>query len=424
MPKEEKHRAYWTCACGGWTWAHTSTIACHKCGKHPTKAATQWVGASAAKWQAASCGKVAAAWAAAKPGNVGGHAPRSGNGDKPTASAPLQEWVVQPRGRKQQRSARREAAATGDQVEPINVDDDMEVAEEPSILQQLEAARKRVAEFEAVGDAAREAIPGFDVLLEAARAKRDQLQKDRKATRPVHWRLVEAQRLAKAKGDALDRAHKRVSTLREQHDQILAKITEDELEIIKAKQALIDADNAVAKILGELAEEAKPATEPVSRAADATVAAAEGLAQQLAALPAALAAKNAEAAVAAIQLQFIALVAQLRGDTKHDGSTAGGDGNAATSPNCDDLPNNVRHGLSRKLPRASGRRGTSPSVDHEDEDFSEAESRSRSRGEERLTSAELSAVTSSQRLDDMGFITTASSDPYDGAAAGSVGQRR
>ena len=77
---------------------------------------------------------------------------------------------------------------------------------EPTQQQQLELAKKRVSELEAIGDAARDAIPDFNKLLRDANDKRDRLQRARKASRPVHWRLVEAQGQSKTKAAAFDRA--------------------------------------------------------------------------------------------------------------------------------------------------------------------------------------------------------------------------
>ena len=130
-------------------------------------------------------------------------------GDKPRGTD--EGWVEQPTGRKAQRKAKREAAqaleaavsavAVKDgQAAVIAVDEDMPEPLEPSVLQQLETAKQRVHELDAIGDAARAAIPGFSVMLEAAKAHRDGLQKERKAARPARWRLVQG--CASANADA------------------------------------------------------------------------------------------------------------------------------------------------------------------------------------------------------------------------------
>ena len=294
----------------------------------------------------------------------------------------------------------------------------MEVVGEegPALLQQLESARRKVSELEAIGDAAREEIPGFEGVLDAAREKRDQLQRERKASRPVHWRLVEAQRQAKTKAEALDKSQKKLDHLRQEHDKIQANIATQETELVKAQLALTEADSAVAAIYQEFAAETKPAADGTLKA---TVAAAEGLAKQVDALPAALQSSNAEAAVIAIQKQIFSLLANLRDDTSGVGEAVN-TGDIGTPSYDAKVSQRARPNGSL---RSSGRRGTSPSVGHDSDAFSDAVCRSRSR--ERLTAAEQAAAASSRRLDDMGFNVKATSDAYvDVAGASSSMQQR
>ena len=285
----QKNDLYWVCKCSSWTWA--SKPQCHGCGK----AAPSWSQQRKA--------------VATSENGVGDNVPRSANGENPARDAPLQSWVVLPKGRRKQRRARKEATLAADQVEPrveevvLCEDEKMDDTASPSVPQQLEAARKKLAEFEAIGESAREAIPGFDVLLGAAREQRDQLQRDRKASRPVQWRLVEAQRSAKAKADAVERTQKQLFSLRKEADTIQEKLAEQESELARFRVALSEADGAVAAIFGEIAAEAKPEKDAIPRASDCAVATAAGLALQVNALPAAIASSNGEAAFLAIQQQ-------------------------------------------------------------------------------------------------------------------------
>ena len=218
--------------------------------------------------------------------------------------------------------------------------------------------------MEAVGEAAKAAIPNYAEALDSARANRDQLQRERKASRPVRWRLVEAQGSAKSKADHLDKAHKKMDALQAQHDELQGKVAEQKLEIARANQALLEADSAVAKILEEIADESRAVadTQPV-RTTQQVMGAVEGLAMQVQALPSAMAARNAEAAISAIQQQIAALLSSLR-----------------------------------------------PVEDDGDDESSEAGCRSR--GREELTPAEQEATSKSRRLEDLGFSVTTGSDPY------------
>ena len=70
----------------------------------------------------------------------------------------------------------------------------------------------------------------------------------------MQWRLVEAGRQAKAKGAALERCEATIARLREEHAKLPARICEHELERDKARPALSEADEAVAKVHAEIAQ--------------------------------------------------------------------------------------------------------------------------------------------------------------------------
>ena len=376
-------------------------------------------------------------------------------------------WVEQPTGRKAQRKAKREAAqaleaavsaaAVKDgQAAAIAEDEDMPEPLEPSVLQQLETAKQRAHELDAIGDAARAAIPGFSVLLEAAKAHRDGLQKERKAARPVRWRLVEAQGCAKAKADALEKAQVRLASSRADLEacQLACQLAEADLE--KSTVALCEADAAVARVLAEVADAAKPS---VAQADDATVAAtANVLVQQLGALSTAVASNNTDAAIAAIQHQCARLLTFMPGIQRfpmgpqqavpmapapvappvpnapvapapvtavpinHDGVSPMVATLAAPAPAAQPSVAPVLHAAVNP-PRGNGRRGTSPPpIDDSDLDDVDCIDRdgSRSRTPDRPTPAESAAVAQTRRLEDMGFVTTATADPY-GAVPAHVG---
>ena len=118
------------------------------------------------------------------------------------------------------------------QAAVIAEDEDMPEPVEPSVMQQLETAKQRAHKLDAIGDTARAAIPGFSVLLEAAKAHRGGLQKERKAARPVRWRLVEAQGCAKAKADALEKAQVKLASSRADLEacQLACQLAEADLE--------------------------------------------------------------------------------------------------------------------------------------------------------------------------------------------------
>ena len=84
---------YWVCACGGWTWADRSS--CHGCGRRPDPATAGWL----------------RGLALAKPGPAQKHGGARGDGGStPTEKATLEEWMVQPRGKRNQARARARAA--------------------------------------------------------------------------------------------------------------------------------------------------------------------------------------------------------------------------------------------------------------------------------------------------------------------------
>ena len=81
---------YWTCSCGRWSWI--SKKSCVGCGAPPPS----WVLDARASTTAAA----------------GNGAARSANGEQPTLSVAVADYVTQPKGKRQQAKARGVATAT------------------------------------------------------------------------------------------------------------------------------------------------------------------------------------------------------------------------------------------------------------------------------------------------------------------------
>ena len=374
----QKHgRTYWYCPCGRWTWASKSS--CIGCKSPPPSWVQQRL-------------------LAAHP-----VAPTNAEEQSPNASG-SGAWVSQPRNKRQQSKARAQATAAAERSagDDAQMDDVVDISgdeDEQPVTNDLESVRKRVSALEAVDAAARDSIPGFDEILEAARNERDELQRSRRAARPVHWRLVEAQAQAKSKGEAVAQAQTRLAALQQEQEKLSTSIAITKQDLLRAKDMLTAADEAVADIYKEIASESRHAPDLSSSAATShAVQAAQGIATQLGALPAALVSGNAESAVVAIQQQVAALVACLQ--------------SPGTLPSPQIVPPFVP-GATRPCSRPSGRRGTSPA---RSDASGSSTSRSRSsRVTSKATEAEICAGRQ-HRLDDLGFRITAASDPYDSAS--------
>ena len=393
-------RTYWVCSCGRWNWASkTECIGCHA-------PPPDWI-----VQLRAHNGKKS-------------EAPRNADGDGPKPSLPLDAFVEQPVGKRPQAKARAqarvaaEAAAVsraanaqrdGEPAEVMEVDDD-----EPHGTDCLEDARQKVSEYEAVGTKARASIPDFDLLLAAARSERDELQRSRRAARPFRWRLVEAESNAKAKSDARSLAQSHLDSLRGELEKLQTSIRVADEEFARASEELSAANAAVAAIYAELAGESKADAAAAQRVDTGCAAqAAQGVAAQIQALPAAFVSGNTESAVRALQCQFDALLGYLDVPSVPHGVAQGASGFPANTG----VPLVAAAGDVGSHVHSSGRRGTSPlRASRASDSGSDAGSDGRSRSRDRTADATEDEIRAGRqrRLDDHGFSAAVASDPYVG----------
>ena len=378
-------RYYWVCACGRWTW--TSKSACIGCAAAPPP----WVLAARASGRQEK-----------------DDAPCNEAGDNPTESLPLDAWVSQPKGKRAQAKARAKAKSTADAdqaVPGIKPQDDPEIAEAmvinddgPSLADRLDVARKKVSMLEGLSSAVRACFPGYDLALATARDECEQLQRDRRAARPVQWRLVEAKSNAIGKAASVSQLEAKLSSLRDEHDKLVSSIAATSADLEAAREAQILADESVAAIHAELPGQSSAASAPPDVAIAEAVQAAEGLEVQVGALPAAVASGNAGDSIHAIQRQLNAVLSLLRG------------GSFQTSPPQYDV--NVAPAVDATMPQrtvVSARHGTSPARSSGSSSISSG----RSRTSRRCRSAPASEILPGQQvLEEVGIHVRARSDPF------------
>ena len=351
---------YWVCRCGAWTWA--SKGSCVGCDARPPK----WVPGTRRPERKGQEGAgqrpPRKERSEERPRQPPAAPPRppalAADGSGPTAALPLGAWVRQPAGGRRQAKARQRAASlaasgarsSGDDNEERppstttvpDIDDlmadsgdsqhDDEGGTDPAT--RLASAKDCVLQLESMGEAARKAFPDFVERLAEARNHRDILLRERRAARPVRWRLVEAERLAKGKATAVDKTSAGLDELQLQLEKLQCRVAEQQLMLARSKREREQAEEAVAAVRNEIAREASPqrpeAGQRAASLAESAAAVARGIAQQVAALPTALATNNAEAALVAIQVQTDALLAAVlqageQGATVAPPGTSGGD---------------------------------------------------------------------------------------------------
>ena len=84
-----------------------------------------------------------------------------------------------------------------------------------------------------MGPAARAALPDFDGRLADARGRRDQLLRERRASRPVRWRLVEAEHDVNTKTAAAEKVRGELDDLLEQRSALEERIEERRLALAR-----------------------------------------------------------------------------------------------------------------------------------------------------------------------------------------------
>ena len=322
---------YWTCGCGRWTWI--TRASCIGCDARPPK----WVSGVRRKQQQQPPQEQEQGDPRPTPEAPPRTQAHAADGSTPTGSLPLGAGVPQPAGGRRQARARKRAetlASAGTRDLPgdsakrgapaIPVPDDVETMDDAEECQhedgitlatRLASAKDCVLQLETMGAAAQGIFPDCVERLAEARQHCDTLQRERPASRPVRWRLVEAERLAKNKAAAVEKAAAELHDLEQQLEDVEAKAAERRLGLARVEVERKQAEDAVAAVRDEIAQEVSPQrSDPDGRAAqlmESTAAVAQGIAQQVAVLPAALASNKAEAALVAIQVQTDALLAAV-----------------------------------------------------------------------------------------------------------------
>ena len=163
---------------------------------------------------------------------------------------------------------------------------------------ELEQASEAVAGLEQLHPVARAAMPNFEALVTTAEANRDRLVVVRRASKPLQWRFVEAERVV------VDEEVKALATLEDHLMDLRADMADRSKLLLVARAALVEAERKVASIRSEIGGGSMP---------DAAVAVL-GLSAQLSALPAAVTAGNSSVALEAVQRQLAAIWSALGAD--------------------------------------------------------------------------------------------------------------
>ena len=299
---------------------------------------------------------------------------RNDNGQHPTSSKGIAEWIMQPSGSRQQAKARRRAERAGEDgvggqlpgpaqppkssratfVEPVIVKDSQCVQSEE---ERLEGLLAHLQDF-----------PPDDGVAELRTRYSDQLQNLRKDTserqRDPTLQLLRAQKLTRKRERQREAANNKVAALEAQMEEVLGQLEEARTAVEAAADAIAEAKLHEESWRSSLAP-ATPAKAD-SRSNDALSETVRGLQAQVDALPAAFQSGNMEAAHAAIRQQLDIVATRLlvhHAQPSAPESTAKeedamrehvrDDGYAATFP---ENPATER----REAPHAAGMRGVGP----------------------------------------------------------------
>ena len=388
-------RSYWICSCGGWTDAAYSVDACYFCGRKPDSATAAWLQrievspkeAKARTRKKDTKDKSASAGDASAPSAGAAASAAAGTASVPPGVTNRSAAVSHP------------APMDSDEgAVVVEIPDDTLETDAGSLplADRVQAAQQEVADLEALGPAGRRAIPDFVNLLAAARLQREDLREDlvkeRRASRPTRWRLVAAESEANLRATAVERTKEELAALVLERSKIMESIDAKTIELEQAEEALSGAQSAVAMVRAEIARDVDPS---LPQALLDTV---QGLLVQLARLPAAFAGNNGMDAFQAIGTQAEAVSRAM-----------------GLEPIETHLPPQASPGVAPNLASqpagrcASGRRGTSPEHDSSADSNSEPGSE-RSRSRERRALA--SAAVGTHPLEELGFHRHATADPY------------
>ena len=149
-------------------------------------------------------------------------------------------------------------------AENMGTDEEPEPGEQ--LAGRLADAKESVEQLEALGAPARAALPDYRERVEAARALRDRLQRERRAERPVQWRLVRAKRRAADKQAACARASADLQALQDRAaaearaaqaaaEKIAEEIAEQRLVLQRAQEEDRLARQSLAAVQAEIARE-------------------------------------------------------------------------------------------------------------------------------------------------------------------------
>jgi len=427
---------YWTCKCGAWTWS-TST-SCFGCGRWPSAEAAKWIGVDAKKSQRSRAPPTA----------------RSASGARPTQQVSIGDWVVQPRGRREQAKARAAAtSAASASPSPVRVDtrartpprrsaaptpSDQPVPDSP-VADPQPAKPKGKDEHGAESHDApawppesadedtisrwlqcMRGLPKDEVLEGRRKLLEERLADIRRNKRNPTVQLLRAQAVTRKRERQQETAAGKVAALEEKLEDLRAQLGEAKLAVITAGVNLEEArenERALRAGVAPIAESQGGHELPAGTMQDL-----EGLRAQLEALPAAYRAGNLHVAHAAILRQAECIIAKA---ARASGATAGiatptyedeyhndamSDGGAhpetprredATDRRCrsrdadpgrtPDGTSAVHHVLS-PFPLVSGRRGTSPPSDRR------GRSRSRCSGAGERSESEATALRRVARM--------------------------
>ena len=356
-------RAYWTCKCGGWTWAATPIARCFKCGAPQSNAARKWLASDGTSKSVGHDHRKLH-----KPPEA-----RNDVGQCPTRSVDLEEWIVQPTNLRKQAKARKAAEriaarstserSTRDTKAPAPavttvVDEAMDAQDEHSEMGKLEKLLVHLQDFPS-DEGVEELRSRYQQRLCQLRSEGSERQRD-----PT-LQLLRAQRITRKRERQRDATARKMAALETKLDEVRAELEQARSEMAQAEKIIAEARLQEDSMRQHIASPQPGLQEPHSHPDIAETVA--GLKAQLDALPSAFNSGNMEAAHAAMCAQFDRIAASLRepaSKERHDGPVSASRATVDAHVDCKDAEGPPAASSVRGRPDcrvlAAGRRVTSP----------------------------------------------------------------
>ena len=272
-------RCWWaSLACRGWTWCPETS--CSKC--HET---------APSKWQTWIRGNTKAE-----------HFPNDG-------------FVQVPKSKRDRRKAARAAKAAaavthngGNDPEELEGPSDEDGAaaagdgvanEEESAAVGLVAATEKVRQLEALSPEVQRLLLDYAKVLDEAKRSRDELQREKRPTKPWTWRLLDAERASDKAKKSQQKLQADIDSLEEEIQKKRSELDEKRTALQAAAISLEEATAALAAVREEGAEDATSNAKNAIEMSSSARSIVEGLAIQIDGLPQAFCHNNHQAALQA-----------------------------------------------------------------------------------------------------------------------------